>query len=89
MNTSCPNGTRAHLKAKTRAATETRMMDTAPNAGPRFAFDGFTGSWPHVVPGVPAPKFATAGDKVDVEEGEAEPGETTVAGRADEVPEEV
>ena len=67
-----------------RAATARRTMDTASNAGPRLAFEGFADSFPHEVPWVPAPKFSTAGDEIDVEEGEA--GEEAAAtGRADEV----
>lgn len=67
-------------------------MDTASNAGPRFAFEGFTGSFPHVVPAVPAPKSATPVDEVEAEEGDAEVGEedaeveeTTASRRVDVV----
>ena len=59
-------------------------MDTASNAGPRFAFEGFAGSFPHVVPFAPAPKSATAGE-AEEDEGE-EP--LAIAG-ADEVLEAV
>lgn len=38
---------------------------------------------------MPAPKFSTAGDEVDVEEGEAGVGEARATGRADEVLEDV
>ena len=41
--------------ASTNAATDTKMMDTASNAGPRLAFDGVTGRLPQLVPVVPAP----------------------------------
>ena len=68
------------------------MMDTASNAGPRFAFEAVTGRFPHVVPAVSAPKDSTPVDEVDVEDGEAEvvEGEAEVeaamaTGRADEV----
>ena len=66
------------------AAIARRTMDTALNAGPRSAFEGFVGSFPHEVPWVPAPKFSTTGDEIDVEEGEAEE-EATATGRAAEV----
>lgn len=65
------------------------MMDTASIAGPRFAFEGSTGNFPHVVPAVPAPKFSTAGVEVDVEEEKVEVGETAATARADEVLEDV
>ena len=49
-----------------------------------------TGSFPHVVPEVPAPKFSpTAGPEVDWVEEEDEAGETAAIGRADEVLEDV
>lgn len=68
------------------------MMDTASNAGPRLAFEAFTGRFPHVVPAVWAPKSSTPVDEVDAEDGDAEVGEGDVeveaaiaTGRADEV----
>lgn len=67
----------AHLKAKTSAAIDSTIRDTASNAGPRFAFEGLTGRFPHVVPSVPAPQFATAEVEVAAEEGKAEMGEAT------------
>lgn len=54
-------------------------MDTALNAGPRFPFEGVTGNFPHAVPWIPAPKFATDVDEADAEEGEVEVGDTTAA----------
>ena len=65
------------------------MMDTASNAGPRFAFEGYTGNFPHVVPRVPAPKFPTDVDEADAEEGEFEVGDAMAAGGMDEALEDV
>ena len=50
MDLSHRNRTQTHLKAKTRAAIDRRIIDTASNAGPLLAFEGFTGNFPHVVP---------------------------------------
>ena len=64
-----------NLNARTNAATDTRMIDTASKAGPRLAFDGLTGRLPQLVPVVPAPNdvaidFAAVKAEVDPEDAE-------------------
>ena len=46
-----------NLNAKTRAATETKMIETASKAGPLSALDDVRGRSPQAVPFVPAPKL--------------------------------